>query len=370
MKNKELLDLYTDYLISSFGRTTGTGLSALLGGSVSHDRIQRFLAQEEFTSADLWHIVKPHVRAIERPDGCIIIDDTISEKPYTDENDIIAWHYDHSKDRMVKGINFMSAVYYVPQVPQVPQLDESHPEVSLPVAFRLVAKTEQYVDKKDGKTKRRSPISKNEHYQALLRQAKQNQVLFRFVLNDIWYASADNMMFVKHELERDFIMPLKTNRKVALSEADKRGGRYVRVDAVPLEVAEARIVYLEGVDFPLMLSKQIFVNEDGSRVAQYLVCSLVQLTSDQITTIYGTRWNVEEYHKSLKQNVSLEKSPTHTVCTQTNHLFASLCGYVKLELLKLSNHLNHFALKSSIYLQALQVAFDALRQLQPVRLAA
>jgi hypothetical protein len=260
---------------------------------------------------------------------------------------------------MVKGINFLSAIYHVPSV-----------DASLPVGFRLVAKTEQYVDKKDQKTKRRSPISKNEHYQALLRQAQHNQVLFRFVLNDVWYASADNMMFVKHELERDFIMPLKTNRKVALSGQEKRQGRYVRVDGVPLEPGEVRVVYLEGVDFPLVLSKQIFVNEDSSQVAQYLVCSDVQLTSDQITTIYGTRWNVEEYHKSLKQNASLEKSPTHTVCTQTNHLFASLCGYVKLELLKLSNHLNHFALKSSLYLRAMHVAFDAFRQLQPVRLAA
>jgi hypothetical protein len=367
MNDKEMLDLYSDYLISSFGQTTGTGLSALLGGSISHDRIQRFLSHKEFTSADLWHFVKAHVRAIERGDGCIIVDDSISEKPYTDENDIIAWHYDHSKDRMVKGINFLSAIYHVPQMPQP---DAPLPEVSLPVGFRLVAKTEQYIDKKDGKTKRRSPISKNEHYQALLRQAKQNQIIFRFVLNDVWYASAQNMMFVKHELERDFIMPLKTNRKVALSEADKRQGRYMRVDNVPLEVGEVRVVYLEGVDFPLVLSKQIFVNEDSSQVAQYLVCSDVQLTSDQITTIYGTRWNVEEYHKSLKQNVSLEKSPTHTVCTQTNHLFASLCGYIKLELLKLSHHLNHFALKSSIYLRALAVAFDAFRQLQPVRLAA
>ena len=362
MTNKELLDLYTDYLISSFGQTTGTGLSALLGGSVSHDRIQRFLSKEEFTSADLWHFVKAHVRAVEQADGCIIVDDSISEKPYTDENDIIAWHYDHSKGTTVKGINFLSALYHVPQL-----------EVSLPVGFRLVRKTEQYVDKKDGKTKRRDPISKNEHYQALLRQAKHNQLLFRFVLNDVWYASADNMMFVKRELERDFIMPLKTNRKVALSEQDKQQGRYVRVDSVPLEtgeVGQVRTVYLEGVDFPLALCKQLFVNEDGSQAVQYLVCSDLQLTHEQITTIYQRRWNVEEYHKSLKQNASLERSPTHTVCTQTNHLFAALCGYVKLELLKVSNHLNHFALKSSIYLRAMQVAFDALRQLHPVRLAA
>lgn len=359
MNDKELLDVYTDYLISSFGQTTGTGLAALLGGSVSHDRIQRFLSRKEFTSADLWHFVKPHARAIEQSDGCLIVDDSISEKPYTDENDIVCWHYDHSKDRMVKGINFLSVIYHVSQL-----------DVSLPVGFRLVSKTEEYVDKKDGKTKRRSPISKNEHYQALLRQAHHNQILFRFVLNDVWYASADNMCFVKHELERDFIMPLKTNRKVALSEADKRQGRYVRVDAVPVEVGEVREVYLEGVDFPLLLCKQLFVNEDGTRVTQYLVCSDVQCSSEQITTIYQKRWNVEEYHKSLKQNASLEKSPTHTVCTQTNHLFASLCGYIKLELLKVSNHLNHFALKSSLYLRALQVAFDTFRQLHPVRLAA
>jgi hypothetical protein len=58
---------------------------------------------------------------------------------------------------------------------------------------------------------------------------------------------------------------------------------------------------------------------------------------------------VEPYHKSLKQNASLEKSPTQTVTTQTNHFFAALCGYIKLELLKSNTKLNHFALKSKLY---------------------
>jgi len=31
-------------------------------------------------------------------------------------------------------------------------------------------------------------------------------------------------MFVKHELQRDFVMPLKTNRKVALSLDNKKQG--------------------------------------------------------------------------------------------------------------------------------------------------
>ena len=89
-----------------------------------------------------------------------------------------------------------------------------------------------------------------------------------------------------------------------------------------------------------------------------------------MTTLYQRRWNVEPYHKSLKQNASLEKSPTQTVTSQTNHLFASLCGYVKLEMLKRSTKLNHFALKSKLYLRAVQFAFDAFQQLQPIRLTA
>lgn len=357
MDDKTLLDLYSDYLISAFGPTTGTGLAELLGGTISHDRIQRFLSQNEFTSGDLWHIVKPHVRAIQASDGVLIVDDSIAEKPYTDENEIVCWHYDHAQDRQVKGINFLSALYHAQ-------------DVSLPVGFRLVAKTEAYTDPKTGKPKRRSPISKNEHYQALLRQAKHNHLPFQFVLNDVWYASADNMRFVKHELETDFIMPLKANRKLALSAAEKQQGRYVRVDSLTLEADVVREIYLEGVDFPLALVKQVFANEDGSTGIQFLVCSQTNLTGDQIMTLYRKRWTVEPFHKSLKQNASLEKSPTRTVRTQTNHLFASFCGYIKLELLKVSTSMNHFALKSHLYLRALQVAFEALQQLQPVRLAA
>ena len=40
--DKEILDLYSDYLLSSFSYTTAAGLSGLLEGSPSHDRTTRF----------------------------------------------------------------------------------------------------------------------------------------------------------------------------------------------------------------------------------------------------------------------------------------------------------------------------------------
>jgi hypothetical protein len=337
--------------------TTATGLSALLEGQVSHDRIRRFLASEKRTSNELWTIVKPHIRAIQREDGVLIVDDSIAEKPYTDENDIICWHYDHTTGGMTKGINFVTTLYHVQGI-------------SLPVGFTVVAKTEHYTDTKDDKPKRRSPVSKNASYRTMLEQAITNRIPFQYVLNDVWFASAENMTFVKQTLVKDFVMPLKANRKIALSPQAKQQGQYVSVATLELEPLATREIYLEGVEFPLLLIKQRFENEDGSTGMLYLVTSDRTLTYDAMTTLYRKRWNVEPYHKSLKQNASLERSPTHTVTTQTNHFFAAVCGYIKLELLKCATKLTHFALKAKLYTRALQAAFAALHELHPVRLAA
>ena len=89
MKTHEF-DLYTDYLISQFGATTATGLSALLDGEISHDKVTRFLSERRYTGKDLWLRVKPVIRQIENEEGCLIIDDTIQEKAWTDENDLIS----------------------------------------------------------------------------------------------------------------------------------------------------------------------------------------------------------------------------------------------------------------------------------------
>ncbi len=92
----------------------------------------------------------------------------------------------------------------------------------------------------------------------------------------------------------------------------------------------------------------------------YLVTSDMTLPYDRLTKLYQKRSSIEVFHKSLKQNASLEKSPTRTPTTQRNHFFASLCAYIKLERLRLGIGLNHFALKSKIYLSALKSAFAEL----------
>jgi hypothetical protein len=59
------LDLYTDYLLSSFGQTSATGLSRLLDNSLSHDDVTDFLNQTEHTPKALWKQAKSFVRQID-----------------------------------------------------------------------------------------------------------------------------------------------------------------------------------------------------------------------------------------------------------------------------------------------------------------
>ena len=348
---RNILDLYSDYLLSSFGQTTATGLAQLMEGTISHDQVTRMLSSPKMTSKEWWRLVKPQVRLVEQEEGVLIVDDSIVEKPYTDENEIICWHFDHTKGRTVKGINFVTTLYYAQ-------------DVALPVAFEIVSKTETYIDEKTGKEKRKSKHTKNDRYRWMLQATCKNKIPFAYVLNDLWFASAENMRFVKLDLKKEFIMALKSNRKVALSEDDKSNGKYQRIDQLELPEGTIQTICLERVPFALHLVRQVFTNEDGSTGVRYLVTSDLTLDADQIITIYQKRWKVEEYHRSLKQNASLAKSPTRTETTQTNHFVAALWSFVKIELLKVQTNKNHYQLKAQLYLTALQHAFQELRLLR------
>jgi hypothetical protein len=47
--------------------------------------------------------------------------------------------------------------------------------------YRIIAKTEEYRDKKSGEEKRKSPAAKNEMMQKMIKMHIQNQVKFTFI---------------------------------------------------------------------------------------------------------------------------------------------------------------------------------------------
>ena len=343
------LELYSDYLICNAGSDArATGLSAMIEGNVSHDQITRFLSGETQHSKDLWLKVKPVVREIEAEEGVLIFDDSIAEKEWTDESDLICWHYDHCKNRNVKGINLLSALYYAN-------------DVSIPVAFELMSKPERL--DKNGVLKRKSEKTKNALLREMLEVNVRNQLKFLYVLIDNWFASQETFEhMLKHE--KHFVAALKSNRLVALSLEDKKEGRFVHVNELELSDKQAVRGYLKGFDDEVLFVRRIFKNKDGSTGRLDLVCSDLTCDGQQVATIYKKRWKVEEYHKSLKSNLGLTKSPTRTMTTQNNHVFMSLYGFFKLECLKIKHRLNHFALRAKLLIRATQMAYAQLCKLQ------
>ena len=350
--NKQMLDIYSDYLISSFSYTTATGLSSVLQGAISHDKITRFLAADDYDSKQLWKLVKPTIRKIESEDGIFIVDDTIEEKPYTDESELITWHFDHTFGRNVKGVNILSLLYH-------------NQGVTIPVGFQPIQKTEKYIDKKTGKERRKSVKTKNEYFQEMARIAiLDNQISCRWFLADVWFSSNDNMEFIKFDLKKEFVMPIKTNRLVCKTKEEKRKGQFQQVETLDIPENTSKELYIKELPFPVTLVKQVFKNEDGSHGILYLVCSDTAIEAKTIMEVYQKRWPIEEYHKSIKSNTALAKSPTKTVRTQQNHFFASIYAYYKLEVLKVKTRLNHFAIKSKLYIQALRASMQQLEKLQ------
>jgi hypothetical protein len=219
-------------------------------------------------------------------------------------------------------------------------------------------------NKKTKRWKRKSASSKNEHARTMLTACMANAIKFRYVLADSWYASAETMQLIHEDLKRYFVMPIKLNRRLALSVEDKEQGWYQSVEALALEPNRVYLVYVEQLDFPLLLAKQVFKNEDGREGVLYLVTNDVTLGYAAITTLYQKRWSVETYHESIKGNASLAKSPTKTKRTQKNHIFAAVYAFVKLELLSIETKLNHFAIRSRLYLKALQASAEELNRLR------
>ena len=225
MKTK-YLELYTDYLmVNTTGYATATGLSNMMEGEVSHDEITHLLSKQEFTSKHLWKDVKPTVRQVEREDACLIFDDTIQEKQWTDENEIMCWHYDHCEGRSVRGINLLNALYY-------------SGDVSIPVAFEIIRKPILFSDIATRKVKRASIVTKNGLMRQMVGQCIQNPLKFLYVLMDCWFAAKENFEFILNK-NKHFVAALKNNRLVALSLDDKKQGRFVKVSELKLSDKQA-----------------------------------------------------------------------------------------------------------------------------------
>ena len=353
-----LSSIYQDSLISSSGKIHATTFAKVLGKGFSHDRFTKQLLLDEDLDDDikLWKNIKSLLRLYENEEsGCIVIDDCMLHKPHTKvNNDVICWHYDHVSQKMAKGILMLNFHY----------TDDSG--ISIPLGYEVITKTEDVWSEQYQKHVKKSMFTKNEIMRDKLEILHHNnKVKYKYILFDKWFSSIANLVFINNTLEKKFVCPIKSNRKIALTKEDKDKGNYVNISNVDIEACSSRLIYLEGYDDPINLIKQVVKNgDDGKSVYLYLITNDITLNFLEVLEIYKKRWKIEEYHKSLKQNLKIEHSPTKVETSQRNHIHLCICAFIKLEKLRLNYNMNHFAIKEKIYVEALKVAYEKVGELK------
>jgi len=351
-----LAPIYQDFLISSYGKIEVTKFSKILGKGFSHDRFTKQLLLDDTLDDEskLWQHIKPFLRDYENEDnGCIIVDDSLLHKPHSKVNDVICWHFDHVSGKSVKGTMMLNFQY----------TDDSG--ISIPLGYEIITKTEDVWNEEYQKNVKKSKFTKNEIMQDKLQILHfNNHVKYKYILMDKWFTTSGNIDFIDNILEKKFISPVKKNRKVALCLEDKKKGKYVNIDSLDIGAGSSRLIYLKGCNIPLNIGKQIVKNgNDDEPVYLYLITNDTNISFSQTLEIYQKRWKIEEYHKSLKQNLKIEHSPTKVEISQRNHINLTVLAFIKLEKLRLNYKMNHFAIKEKIYIEALKVAYEKVGEL-------
>lgn len=229
-------------------------MSTLLEGGLSHDKVTRFLSKEDFGPKDLWKLVKKEVRGIESDDAVLIFDDTVQEKLYTGENDLICWHYDHTKGRSVKGMNLVNCLYY-------------SQEASIPVNFELVKKPHPYCDLKTKRVKRKSDRTKNEMVTGMLKASQEQQLKYRYVLFDVWFSASETLNFIVENVKKHFVSAVKANRQVAMSKSDKQLGKFISMSDIDYSLQEPVKVWMKGLNYPVLHTSKSLQTKTVARVS-------------------------------------------------------------------------------------------------------
>jgi Transposase DDE domain len=280
---------YIEFLISTPVNYTCTHLADHISG-VSHDSISDFLKTQRLTAQSVWESAKSLITDTE--EGFLIVDDSVQEKPHARAIELVYPHYSGNKHAVIRGIDIVNLVH------------SSGDGEYYPLDYRIYAP--EYA--KD---------TKNDYFLAMLQEAFEVRKLkAKYVLFDSWYASVANLKYI-HRQGRIFYTTLKSNRLVSLSKDDG----YIHLEDIDWtsERLDAGVsIKLKEVPFRVTLFKVVAKNGDIDWVITNDPKN--DLTTAHVRGQNGVRWDIECFHREMKQLTGIEKCQCHSAWAQRNHI--------------------------------------------------
>ncbi|MCC5620719.1 transposase [Nostoc sp. CHAB 5715] len=294
---------YCQYLISSQINYTLTNLADHLE-TISHDKINSYLRKEKLTPRLLWDNVKEIIPI--NAQAYIIFDDTVLDKRYSEEIELVRRQYSGNEHRVLRGIGLINCVYVNSETGQFWVID-----------YRI------YDPDGDGK-------SKLDHVIEMLQALVYHKMLpFSTVLMDSWYATTKVMQYIDN-LGKYYYCPLKKNRLVDDTAGQKN---YQAIEALhwsQTELDKGKIIKIKS--FYKHKKVKLFRVIVSTDKTEFIVTNdFTQDSTDIVQQVCNIRWKIEEFHRELKQLTGIESCQCRKARIQRNHIGACMLVWLRLK---------------------------------------
>jgi putative transposase len=307
---------YIQFLLAAQRVFSAVEASKVVSGEDSapaHDAYTRLLQRLPPDSQALWQEVESLVA---KAKGVLVIDDTTLDKPYAEKMAMVTSHWSGKHHAVVMGINLISLLW-------------TDGVAHLPCDFRFYNATQ------DG-------LTKNDHFQAMLTAAQERGFTPELVAFDSWYSSLENLKLVRN-FGWHWLTQLKKNRLLSI---DRSGNRPISEWLIP---SQGQKMHLKGYGWVKVFKT---VATDGT--FEYWATSKLDMTLEKCAFYALDAWQIEVYHRGLKQNTGVERGQFRLLNAQKNHIGLAIRAFVRLEVYRLRTGVSWFEAKQSIIRQAIR----------------
>jgi hypothetical protein len=263
---------YCQYLLSSQINYTITNLAEHLE-DISHDKINNYLKNEKLTPRLLWDNVKNLI--VPHEDAYIIFDDTVLDKRYSEEIEIVRRQYSGNEHGVVKEIGIVNCIYVNPKTHNFWVVD-----------YRI------FNPENDG-------LTKIDHVKNMLQGLVYQKLLpFDTVLMYTWYA-VNNLMLYIDSLDKIYYFPLKINRLVDDSFGKEKYKNIESLEWSDEDLKCGKIVKIKA--FPAEKKVKLFrVTVSTDRTDYVATNDLSQSSTNVVQQVCKYGKKVEEFHARIK----------------------------------------------------------------------
>lgn len=263
-------------------------------------------------------------------ESVLILDDSTVHRPSSKKVELLAKVYDHTTGRYLKGFRMLSLCW-------------SDGASLIPMDFALLSSpnkksryqeaNEQLDQRTCGAKRRQEAVTKStELIASMLKRAKGVGVQAKYLLMDSWFGFP--AIIAKASEHLPVICMVKRTEKVHYTFENER----LDVMAIYSRIRKRRgrakvlasvVVTMNNGD----PARIVFVRNKHKKDWLALLSTDVELAEEDVVRIYGKRWDIEVFFRTLKQHLALEKGCqarnfdsliAHTTIVMIRYIFLAL----------------------------------------------